>query len=281
MRDARVIGLLVGLGLMMLAAGCSKSPTSPSGGGGGTPTATAVAISGTLAIPEGSTSQLRATATLSNGSTQDVTQQATWRSSNSSVATVSATGLLTSVAPGTADISATYGSQTGRGTTQVSAATYSVTVATQTAVALGTCDDVTQGLTSGEFAVRVLAIPTTGSQATLYATSGYPGDANAPQGLNLREDQPESITGTRTFSLAGQAGQGVRIQFNATEWDQQVVIIPPSIRWIHDDRMDDRSTSRTHSFSSGAFSSTGPNSLTIGDTSCGIRLNYTVSAVRQ
>lgn len=279
MRYVRVLQATAGVALVVLAAGCSKSPTAPSGGT--TPTTTAVAISGTLAVTEGSSSQLKATATRSDASTQDVTQQATWRSSDPAVATISATGLLTPVAPGTADISATYDSQTGRGTTQVSAATYVVTVSTQTVVAVGTCDDVTQGLTSGEFAYRVLAIPTTGSQVTMSETAAYPGNSSAPQGVNLREDTPESIAATRVFSIPGQAGQGVRIQFNATEWDQQIVVIPPSIRWIHDDRMDDRSTSRTHSIANGSVSGTGPNTLSLGNSSCGIRMNYAVSAVRQ
>ena len=59
-------------GLALLAAGCSKSPTSPStpsagggGGGGTTATVTSVTITGNLSVSEGGTSQLVATANLS------------------------------------------------------------------------------------------------------------------------------------------------------------------------------------------------------------------------
>ncbi|MDP2388947.1 MAG: Ig-like domain-containing protein, partial [Acidobacteriota bacterium] len=41
------------------------------------------------------TTQLRAVAALSNATTQDVTAQATWTSSNPGVATVSSSGLVT------------------------------------------------------------------------------------------------------------------------------------------------------------------------------------------
>lgn len=272
----------VAVALAVLAAGCSKSPTSPSGnnGGGNTATVTSVTIGGDVTISEGATSQLTATATMSDGTTQTVTGQATWRSSNTAVATVSVTGLLSSLIPGTSDISAVFGAQTGRQTAQISTAQYRVTITAQSVTALGTCDDFTQGLTSGEFAVRVLAIPTTGSQVTMDQTTGYPGSPSGPAGYNLAEGASRTITDTRNFTLNGQASQNVRIQFNATEWDEQIVIIPPSIRWIHDSNMDDRTTSRTHSYSNGSFTGLGQNTLTLGNSSCGIRLNYTVSVTK-
>jgi len=50
---------------------------------------------------------LTATATLSNSTTQNVTSQATWPSSNQVVATVNS-GLVTALQAGTVDITATY-----------------------------------------------------------------------------------------------------------------------------------------------------------------------------
>jgi len=50
---------------------------------------------------------LTATATLSNSTTQNVTSQATWQSSNQVVATVNS-GLVTALQAGTVDITATY-----------------------------------------------------------------------------------------------------------------------------------------------------------------------------
>ena len=69
-------------------------------------------------IPNGGTRQLTATATYSFGPTQDVTGKAAWSSSPSSVATVSAGGVVSckrrnSYFDGIALISATIGSRTG------------------------------------------------------------------------------------------------------------------------------------------------------------------------
>ena len=54
------------------------------------------------------TQQATATATYNDDTTEDVTQQVEWRSSNTAVATVSGGGLVTGVAVGTTNISATY-----------------------------------------------------------------------------------------------------------------------------------------------------------------------------
>jgi len=72
---------------------------------------TTISVSGN-APNVGASSQFTATA-LSNSTTQAVTSQATWTSSDTSVATVSSTGLVTGVNPGSADISATYQNVTG------------------------------------------------------------------------------------------------------------------------------------------------------------------------
>ena len=57
-------------------------------------------------ILAGATQPFTATGTYSDSSTQDITSQATWRSSNTGVATVNAGGLATAVAAGTTTISA-------------------------------------------------------------------------------------------------------------------------------------------------------------------------------
>jgi hypothetical protein len=65
-------------------------------------------------LEPGPTRQLVATATQSTGSTSDVTQQATWQSAAPGVAAVSPTGLVTGVAEGDVEVSATF--QSVRGT---------------------------------------------------------------------------------------------------------------------------------------------------------------------
>jgi hypothetical protein len=71
-----------------------------------------VAVSG-AAPAVGLTAQYTATATLSNGTTQNVTSQVTWQSSNTAVATVTAEGVVTAAGLGVADLRATYQSFTG------------------------------------------------------------------------------------------------------------------------------------------------------------------------
>jgi uncharacterized protein YjdB len=90
--------------LALFAVACGSS-TSPS-------TVSAVAVSGTPPAV-GATSQFSAMATLSDGTTQDVTNLATWVSSNTDEATVSSAGLVTGVGAGTVTIQATYQSVTG------------------------------------------------------------------------------------------------------------------------------------------------------------------------
>lgn len=56
--------------------------------------------------------QLKAEAAWSDGTTEDVTSKATWTSKDTGKATVSATGLVTWVAQGTARINAAYQGKT-------------------------------------------------------------------------------------------------------------------------------------------------------------------------
>src|SRR5206468_3033740 len=64
-------------------------------------------------IGRGTTQQFVATGTYSDGSTLDLTSTATWLSSNAAVASISAGGLATGVAPGTTLIRSSLGGVTG------------------------------------------------------------------------------------------------------------------------------------------------------------------------
>jgi hypothetical protein len=102
-----------------LLIGCASSDTSPSTAPPvDTPpppviTVTSVTVAGGSTGKVGETSQLAATAIMSDGSSQAVTSQSTWESTNTAIATVSAAGLAAFVAAGQADIKATYKSVTG------------------------------------------------------------------------------------------------------------------------------------------------------------------------
>jgi hypothetical protein len=211
-----------------------------------------------------------------------VTAQATWESSAPTIATVSSTGVLTGVAPGTARISASYQNRTGSQELTVRAPRFRMTADDFSVEILGTCDDFTQGLTEGEFAVKVTVVDADGREGYSNGTTDYPGDPDAPRVLaNGRLGQSTNIPGNLEQTLNGETGQFLRVAFRATEWDTQVVIIPPSVRNVRDSDMNDRSTSRTHSYSGGAFGGLGANTLVLGSGSCSVRLHYSMTAVRQ
>ena len=122
--DLRLIALA---GLIATLIGCLK-PSDPGPTPAPTPTAaqaatvTSVAVGGGNTGTVGQTSQLSATATMSDGTTQVVTGQATWESTNASIVSVSASGLATFVAPGEAELKATYRSITGSARATITAA---------------------------------------------------------------------------------------------------------------------------------------------------------------
>ncbi|HEY2467369.1 MAG TPA: Ig-like domain-containing protein [Terracidiphilus sp.] len=83
----------------------------------------------TASIATGQTQQYMANGIFSDGSQSDITNAVTWNSSDTSIATVNATGLATGVNAGTAAISATSGS-----VTSATAATLTVTSAVLTEI---------------------------------------------------------------------------------------------------------------------------------------------------
>jgi hypothetical protein len=288
---SRRIGFaLVAVTGIVVGTGCgSGSPTGPDPIASPppvttpTPTLTALRVEGSASVPEGGSVQLRATAAYSDGSSRDVSMQATWSSSRPSVASVSATGLVSAVTAGTTDVAAAYQGQTGRQTLSVGAAEWDLRIDLESFTAAESCDDFTQGLDSMEVAYKIAVVLANGQQSVL-ADTGYPGNPSGSSlngAVRLREGQVVRLNQTRTYRLPGTAGQSARLEFRATEWDEQIVVIPPSVRWVRDDRMDDRSGSRTHGYSNGSWSSLGNNSITLGVSGCRARIDYSVSATRR
>jgi hypothetical protein len=117
-RPAGLIAACIGLS-SLIACHSATAPTSTSTSSTGTTTGTttitpSLTVGGTTTFTApNQTSQLTATEGLADGTTQDVTSQATWQSSNTGIATVSATGLVTSVTLGQATITATFQGLTG------------------------------------------------------------------------------------------------------------------------------------------------------------------------
>ena len=113
-------------GLATAVGAGSTTVSATSGGVTGdttlTVTATLVSIAVTPAAPSianGLTQQFTATGLYSDGSTQDLTTEATWASSDEAVATVSNTGLATAVSVGSTTVSATSGAVSGNATLTV------------------------------------------------------------------------------------------------------------------------------------------------------------------
>ena len=83
-------------------------------------TVQSVAVAGSpTTLKVGDTTQLHATATYSDGSTPDVTNQAQWSSSDATIASVDATGKVTAKAGGSVTITATVGGKPGTATITV------------------------------------------------------------------------------------------------------------------------------------------------------------------
>lgn len=109
--------------LILVGAACSgKSaapPTNPTPPPPAAPTVTTVTVSGagcsngSCSGQVGGSLQLTATAQLSDNSTQNVTTQAQWNSTNANVASVSSSGLVSFRAAGAADITAVYQGKLG------------------------------------------------------------------------------------------------------------------------------------------------------------------------
>ncbi len=95
------------------AGNTTSSPASP------TPVAGLFEVRVTSGTMTDTTIQLSATARFVDGSSRDVTSSATWVSSDTSLATVSPTGLVTAVGSGSVDARATYQGVTGTLTMQV------------------------------------------------------------------------------------------------------------------------------------------------------------------
>ena len=78
------------------------------------PTLQSIAVTpANTSLPTGETEQFTATGTLSNNTTENLTSQVTWASSDTTWATINTTGLATAVSPGPVTISATFDGITG------------------------------------------------------------------------------------------------------------------------------------------------------------------------
>jgi hypothetical protein len=132
----RLALIVIALGVSC-SCGSSSSPSSPTAPSSSSATVSSVLVSGGTSLSKaGQTVQLTATATFSDGTTQNVTASATWQSSNTGVATVTPGGLVTAVTSGTVTLTATYQGKSATATVSISISSSSQS--TMTAIIDGT-----------------------------------------------------------------------------------------------------------------------------------------------
>jgi hypothetical protein len=256
--------VLLSLGLVACGGG-GNSPTTPTEP---PPTPTSLHVA-TRETPEvGASTQLVLEARFSDGSVREVTAQTTWESLSIDVATVSAGGLLTGVAPGDVTIRATYGGQSQQRTLKVRGRSVEVTVRLGNLQCLQDCDTTLNG--DGDFTYRAVVSVTEGDNLTRTSrtsqTAGYPSGTV----LRLADGETHSIDQTYVFRVREEAGAYIEVEFRATELD---------LDNARDPRLNDRSaTARFVWNATGGWGNAArpDHATTLGQSGCRIRLHYSV-----
>lgn len=203
----------------VLAQGCGSSGGSTPPGPSPTPTVTSVSVSGAGSPAVGDTYQFTATATFSDGSTQTVTGQVTWESTNTAIVTITAGGLATFLAQGDADIRATYRSSSGASVSGTS----HVTVASKTTpryTLAGTVADSINGQLLPGVTARILDGPDA-NRTTVTDAGGRFSMSNVAAGtLLVQFTHPSYETKSLTVTLNGDTSVTVQItaQANVTRF---------------------------------------------------------------
>jgi hypothetical protein len=176
-------------------------------------------------IAPGTTQQFSAAGNLDNGTPQDLTSFATWTSLDLGIATVSDTagskGLATAVAPGTADIQATYDSVSSSASLSSSAVESIVTSPTKTSVPKGMTQQFTAiGALSGGCNIQdVTSLATWTTSNTAVATVS---NASGSQGLATAVD-----TGAANITAMIDSATSVPATLTVTQAVLQSIEITP------------------------------------------------------
>jgi 6-phosphogluconolactonase (cycloisomerase 2 family) len=206
------------------------------------------------AIANGTTLQYTATATFSDGSTQDVSSSATWTSTTEATALVAPGGLATAVDPGITNIRASFGGQSSQTELIVNAATVaSVAVTPATPViADGTTQQFTATARLSDGTLQdVTATASWTSLSTATATINGAGLATAVNpGQTLVTATAGGIAGTATLTVteatiasiainppAALSAPGSRRGYNAiaTFSDRSTQDVTSLVTWSSDD----------------------------------------------
>ena len=215
-------------------------------------------------LPAGQTRQLTATATLSDGSTRDITSDASWSSDNSPVATVSnaaaSKGVATGVSPGTTNITASLRGVAGStAVTVTNAVMVSITIMPTSltvpvgftiearAIATfsdGTSEDVTESVMwSSSDPVVVSVSNAAGSRGQLTGvapgTSNVTAHAGALSGATTVTVSSASLVSIQVSSCSSSLPAGHTVQCTATatfsDGTARDVTNDPSVIWSSSD----------------------------------------------
>jgi hypothetical protein len=170
-----------------------------------TPTVSKVSIAGS-APTVGATAPFTATATLSDGSTQTVTTQAVWSSSNAGVATVANTGIVTAVGAGEADITATYANVSGL---------LHITIIRSAPVTVALSGTVTDGFSGGilpNIVVQIADGPNSGKSTKTGPAGTYSISGIEPGTFTVSISAVSYITSTRTVTATADTRLDVVLQ---------------------------------------------------------------------
>jgi WD40 repeat protein len=178
------------------------------------PTLTSIAVTpASPSILVGASQAFAATGTYSDSSTQDLTSQVAWTSSNTSVATISASGLATGAGVGSATISASLSGVTGNATLTVQSAP-ALTITTSSPLAGGTVGTAysaalaaSQGTPSYAWSITAGSLP---AGLTLQASTGVIEGVPTTAGIyNFTVQVSDSLgaTSSKNFSITIAAAQ--------------------------------------------------------------------------
>ena len=142
----RVASVRASLALLMVSAllftHCGSSSSNPTAPSAQTVSSVALSLDTSGLFKRGGTAQLSATATMSGGATQDMTASCTnWASDNTSVATVSTSGLVTAQNSGSATLTVTCQSVQGRTVVALNVATKATPAVSLSSASLGFSKD--------------------------------------------------------------------------------------------------------------------------------------------
>jgi hypothetical protein len=148
-----------------------------------------------------------------------------------------------------------------------------LSVVATTLTAPGDCENVTQG--RGDFAYRIIAealegVSSTATTRTVRQSSGYP-SANGV--IQLGTGESFSLGATTAFEPLERAGSFLLVQFDATEWDKDLLQ-----RDIVDSRMNGQSGNQRFDWTEtrGWNGGVGTHTITLGGGACAIRLTYRI-----